>query len=45
MVRVSPGFGITPASAGLILRFGISYEIDQFGRTVRNLFRATGGGR
>jgi hypothetical protein len=40
--RVSPGFGITDESAGYLLRFGVSYEIDQFGRLARNLFR---GGR
>lgn len=43
MVRVSPGFGVTPASAGVIWRFGVSYEIEQFGRTVHRLFRDSGG--
>ncbi len=37
--RVAPGFGLTHASAPLALRFGVSYEIDKFGRTVRNLLR------
>ncbi|MBZ5577289.1 MAG: hypothetical protein LAP40_12075 [Acidobacteriia bacterium] len=41
--RVSPAFGVTGASAGLLLRFGVSYEVEQFGRTVRNLFRRSGG--
>lgn len=39
---VSPGFGITEPSARFLLRFGVSYEIAQFGRAARNLFR---GGR
>ena len=37
--RVSPVFGLTDTSAGLLLRFGVSYEIAQFGRTMRTLFR------
>ena len=41
-VRISPGFGITGNSAGYLLRFGISYEVAQFGRAARNLLR---GGR
>jgi hypothetical protein len=40
--KVSPVFGSTDKSAGFMLRFGVSYEIAQFGRTVRTLFR---GGR
>jgi hypothetical protein len=40
--HVSPGFGITENSAGVLLRFGFSYEISQFGRAARNLFH---GGR
>ncbi len=40
--KVSPGFGITGTSAGFLLRFGVSYEIAQFGRGLHNLFR---GGR
>lgn len=36
--RVSPGFGVTGNSAGFLLRFGVSYEIAQFGRANRNLF-------
>ena len=42
-LRVSPGFGVTNPSAHLLLRFGVSYEIDQFGRTLRNLFHTPGG--
>jgi hypothetical protein len=37
--KVSPGFGITGTSAGFLLRFGVSYEIAQFGRAARSLFR------
>lgn len=40
--RVSPGFGVTENSTGYLLRFGISYEVAQFGRAARNLF--SGGG-
>lgn len=43
--RVSPGFGVTGPSAGFLLRFGISYEIAQFGRAARNFFHADGGAR
>lgn len=43
MFRISPGFGVTPASAGFVLRFGVSYEIEQFGRTVSHLFHTPGG--
>jgi hypothetical protein len=41
--RVSPGFGVTDASASLLLRFGLSYDIDEFGRAVRSLFHSNGG--
>jgi hypothetical protein len=34
-VKISPGFGITDQSAGFLLRFGVSYEISQFGRLLR----------
>ena len=40
--RASPAFGVTANSAGLLLRFGVSYEIAQFGRATRKFFR---GGR
>ena len=33
--KVSPGFGITGQSAAFLLRFGVSYEISQFGRMWR----------
>jgi hypothetical protein len=42
---ISPTFGITETSAGFLLRFALSYEIDQFGRAARHLFRNNGGGR
>jgi hypothetical protein len=41
-LRISPGFGVTGNSAGYLLRFGVSYEVAQFGRVARNLVR---GGR
>ena len=37
-LRVSPGFGVTRASAPFLLRIGVSYGFDDFGRAVRNLF-------
>jgi hypothetical protein len=37
--HVSPGFGVTGSSAGFLLRFGVSYEIAQFGRAAQSLFR------
>jgi hypothetical protein len=39
MFTVSPGFGLTSASTGFLLRLGVSYEVAQIGRKVRNLFR------
>jgi hypothetical protein len=33
--KVSPGFGLNHQSAGFLLRFGVSYEISQFGRLLR----------
>jgi hypothetical protein len=41
-LHVSPGFGVTGTSARFLLRFGVSYEVAQFGRAARTLFR---GGR
>ena len=38
-IKVSPAFGLTETSIGFLLRFGVSYELVQFGRTVRTLFR------
>ncbi len=43
--KISPSFGVTGASAGFLLRFGVSYEIAQFGRAARNLFHNFGGQR
>jgi hypothetical protein len=40
--KVSPVFGVTDLSARFLLRFGVSYEIAQFGRTVESWFH---GGR
>jgi hypothetical protein len=37
-LHVSPSFGLTDTSARFLLRFGVSYEIAQFGRAVRELF-------
>ena len=38
-LKVSPGFGLTGTSAPFLLRFGVSYEINQFGRALRGLGR------
>ena len=38
-LKVSPSFGITGTSVGFLLRFGVSYEIAQFGRAARRMFR------
>lgn len=43
-LRLSTGFGVTPASARFLLRFGVSYEVAQFGRAARRLM-AFGGSR
>lgn len=40
--HASPGFGVTGNSTRFLLRFGVSYEVAQFGRAARKLFR---GGR
>ncbi len=37
--KVSPGFGITRASAPLLLRFGVSFEVAQFGPSMRRLLK------
>ncbi len=42
MFTVSPGWGLTNASAGFLLRVGVSYEVAQIGR---KLFHAAGGTR
>jgi hypothetical protein len=40
--KFSPGFGLTDTSARVLVRFGVAYEIAQFGRFARSAFRATG---
>jgi hypothetical protein len=40
--QVSPSFGVTGSSARILLRFGVSYEVAQFGRGVGEWLR---GGR
>jgi hypothetical protein len=37
-LRVSPGFGLTHQSSPVLLRFGISYEIQGVGRRLSRLF-------
>ena len=44
-LKVSPGFGVTETSARFLFRFGVFYEIDQFGRSVHGLFHSPGGRR
>ena len=44
-LSASPTFGLTDTSARFLLRFGVSYEIDQFGRAASRLFRGAGGSR
>jgi hypothetical protein len=36
---ISPGFGLNNNSHTFLLRWGLSYEIDGFGRKLRSLFR------
>lgn len=38
-LKISPGFGLTKTSTPFLLRFGVSYEVAQFGRSVGRLFR------
>jgi hypothetical protein len=38
MLKIAPTFGLTDESYRVMLRFGVTYEIDGFGRKVRNLF-------
>lgn len=35
--KVSPGVGVTGDSVGFLVRFGVSYEVAQFGRAARKL--------
>jgi hypothetical protein len=37
-IHISPTIGLTHNSNPVLLRFGYSYEIDSFGRKLRNLF-------
>jgi hypothetical protein len=37
-LTLAPGFGLNPNSHEFILRWGVSYEISQFGRKLRSLF-------
>ncbi|MCX6622818.1 MAG: hypothetical protein NTY38_17485 [Acidobacteria bacterium] len=37
--KISPGFGLTGSSAPFLFRFGVSYEIAQFGRALGRAFR------
>jgi len=37
--RFSPNFGLNDASARFLFRFGVSQEVEDFGRAVQNLFR------
>jgi hypothetical protein len=37
--KFSPTFGLTESSHTFLLRFSVSYEVNQFGRRVRELFR------
>jgi hypothetical protein len=37
-VRVSPGFGLNSSSAGFLLRVGVSYEVEGFGKAIAKLF-------
>jgi hypothetical protein len=38
-VQISPGFGLTAGSNSFLLRVAATYEIPQFGRAARRLFR------
>jgi hypothetical protein len=40
--RISPTFGVTGTSARFLLRFSATYEIAQFGRAARKMFRMHG---
>ena len=42
-LTVSPSFGITEMSAKFLLRFAVSFELDQFPRAARHLFSGNGG--
>jgi hypothetical protein len=38
-LKISPGFGLTKTSNPFMLRFGVSYEVAQFGRSLGRWFR------
>jgi hypothetical protein len=38
-LRISPGWGLTNDSLGTIIRFGVSQEVDNFGRWLGKAFR------
>jgi hypothetical protein len=38
-IKVSPGFGLTGSSDRMLVRFGYTYEIYDFGRKVSRMFR------
>ena len=44
-LSASPTFGLTDTSVRFMVRFGVSYEIDQFGRAAGRLFRHSGVSR
>ena len=43
--KIAPSFGTTGTSASFLLRFGVSYEVAQFGRVARKFFHGQPGGR
>jgi hypothetical protein len=38
-LKVSPNFGLSGPSARFLLRFGVAYEVEGFGKAVKGLFR------
>jgi hypothetical protein len=38
-VKISPNFGLTDTSARFLMRFGVSTEVEHFGRAMQNCFR------
>jgi hypothetical protein len=40
--KISPAFGVTETSARFLLRLSATYEIAQFGRAARKIFKAPG---
>ena len=42
-LSASPTFGLTDTSARFLVRFGISYEMEQFGRAAGRFLRSAGG--